>query len=387
MGIIKKGLGITVLEAAEERIKNIFSSGLKVYLDVSGGKDSIVMMSLVYDLCNQGEIDPKQLEVVFIDEEVIYDDVIRVCKEWRKKFMMIGAKYHWYCIEHRNNNCFNALENNESFIPWDRYEEKNWHHKKPDFAESESPYLVPRTENYQDFLARLQKDGVCIIGVRASESHNRLQYLAKINQLGGISSKNIMYPIYDWKDSDVWKYIKDKNLDFPDVYLRMYEAGVQKNKLRVCNLFAIDTCASLVNMFEVYPDLWESVLKREPNAYLVRLYWDSEMFHRNTHKRKRLEGTESEDDEDKKDYRKMLVDVINHPTKYFRNKHAIDLCKNYRSLYIRHGDIMTDEDCKKVYTALIAGDTKGRTLRALNSSIFGDYLNRGGKKNAQFRRN
>lgn len=379
MGIIKKNLGINVLEAAQMRIKNIFSSGLKVYLDVSGGKDSIVMMSLCYNLAQQGEIDPKQLEVVFIDEEVIYDDVIRVCEEWRKKFMMIGARYRWYCIEHRNNNCFNALENNENFIPWDRYEEKNWHHKKPAFAEDKSPYLVPRTENYQDFLTRSQKDGVCIIGVRASESHNRQQYLATINSMGGISGKNIMYPIYDWKDSDIWKYIKDNNIDFPDVYLRMYEAGVQKDRLRVCNLFSIDTCASLVNMFEVYPDLWEHVVKREPNAYLVRLYWDTEMFHRSTRKRKKLEGDST--DEDKKDYRAMFVDVINHPEKYFKNKHAIDLCRNcYRHFYIKNCEIITDDDCRKLYEAVLAGDTKGRTIRAIKSGVYGRYLKEGGLK-------
>lgn len=377
MAIIKKKLGINVLEAARQRLKAIFASGLKVYVDVSGGKDSIVLMSLVYDLCQQGEIDEKQVEVVFIDEEVIYEDVIRICKEWRKRFLLIGAKYRWYCIEHRNNNCFNSLENNENFIPWDRYEEENWHHKKPDFSESHSPYLVPRTENYQDFLSRSQKDGVAIIGVRAAESHNRLNYLATVNANGGITVTGVMYPIYDWKDSDIWKYIKDKNLDFPDVYLRMYEAGVPKDRLRVCNLFSIDTCASLVNMFEVYPDLWESVIKREPNAYLVRLYWDSEMFHRRTRKRKKLEG---EDAEVGKDYRKMLVEVINHPKKYFKNKHAVGLCKEYRLLYIASSAIITDEQCKALYVALMAGDTKGRTLRALRQTIYGDYLKNEGCK-------
>lgn len=374
---------MNVLDAAKMRIKNIFASGLKVYLDVSGGKDSIVMMSLCYDLAQQGEIDPSMLEVVFIDEEVIYEDVIRVCKEWRKKFLLIGAKYRWYCIEHRNNNCFNALENNENFIPWDRYEKKNWHHEMPDFAESKSPYLVPRTENYQDFLLRSQRDGVCIIGVRASESHNRQQYLAKINALGGISSKQIMYPIYDWKDSDIWKYIKDNNLDFPDVYLRMYEAGVPKDRLRVCNLFSIDTCASLVNMFEVYPDLWESVVKREPNAYLVRLYWDTEMFHRQTRNRKKLSGDSEDIDENgnKKDYRAMFVDVINNPEKYFKNKHAIDLCRtHYRTFYIKDGEKISDDDCKKLYEAIMAGDTKGRTIRAIKSGVFGKYLKEGGVK-------
>lgn len=376
MAITKKGLGINVLEAANIRLKNIFASGLKIYLDVSGGKDSIVMMSLVYDLCKSGDIDPKRLEVVFVDEEVIYDDVIRVCKDWRKKFLLIGASYRWYTIEHRNNNCFNALENNENFIPWDRYEEKNWGHKKPDFAESESPYLVPRTENYQDFLRKSQKDGITIIGVRASESHNRMHYLATINSQGGISNSNLMYPIYDWKDSDVWKYIKDKNLDFPDVYLRMYESGVPKNRLRVCNLFSIDTCASLVNMFEVYPDLWDTVVKREPNAYLVRLYWDSEMFRRRTKKRKKLEG----DNNSGKDYRAMLVDVLNHPKKYFKNHHALEMCSQYRALYIHSGDHMTDKQCELCYNALLGGDTKGRSFRAIRTDIFADYLKREGAK-------
>lgn len=287
MALVKKKLGINVLEASKIRIKNIFDSGVKVYCNVSGGKDSIVMMSLLYDLVQSGEIDGRQLEVVFIDEEVIFDEVVKVCEDWRKKFMLLGVKYTWYTIEHRNNNCFNALENNENFIPWDRYDESKWARKKPRFAVSESPYLVPRVENYQDFLARSQRDGICIIGVRCSESVNRLNYIATVNSKGGVSSKNIMYPIYDWKDSDVWKYIRDHNLDFPEVYLRMYEAGTNKSQLRVCNLFSIDTCKALTNLFEIYPDMWEAVLRREPNAYLVRLYWDTEMFHRETKKKEK----------------------------------------------------------------------------------------------------
>ena len=188
MALVKKPLGINVLEAANIRIKNLFKTGVKVYCDVSGGKDSIVMMSLLYDLIMAGEIDASRLEVVFIDEEVIFPDVVKVCEEWRKKFLMAGAKYTWYTIEHRNNNCFNALENNENFIPWDRYEQENWARPKPKFAISESPYLRPRVESYQEFLTRSQKDGVAVIGVRCAESVNRLQYIATINQKGGLSS-------------------------------------------------------------------------------------------------------------------------------------------------------------------------------------------------------
>ena len=379
MGIVKKGLGIDVLTAANLRIKNIFANGTKVYLDSSGGKDSIVLMSLVYDLICQGEIDPKQLEVVFIDEEVIYDEVVRVCKDWRKKFMLVGAKYSWYTIEHRNNNCFNALENNENFIPWDRYEEDKWAREKPSFAVSESPYLVPRTENYQDFLSRMQADGITIIGVRTAESLNRYNYIATVNKKGGMSGNNLMYPIYDWKDQDVWKYIKDKNLDFPDTYLRMYEAGVNKRQLRICNLFSIDTCGSLTRMFEVYPDMWEAILRREPNAALVRLYWDSEMFHRNTKAKRKMEKETGEVDDT--DYRAKLIEVVNNPTKYFRNPHALTLCGEYRKVILRDSKIITPKQYKDLYTALMAGDTKGRSLRAIQNDIYGEYLKREGEYN------
>lgn len=371
MALVRKNIGINVLEATKIRMRNIVKAGTKIYVDVSGGKDSIVMMSLVYDMVMSGELDPKRVEVVFIDEEVIYDEVVRVCNDWRKKFMLAGVKYSWFTIEHRNNNCFNALENNENFIPWDRYEEKNWSRKKPDFAISDSVYLVPRTENYQTFLMRYQTDGLALIGVRCAESINRLQYVATINSKGGVGGTGKCCPIYDWKDSDVWKYIKDKNLDFPDTYLRMYEAGTNKSQLRICNLFAIDTCKSLTFMFEVYPHLWEAVLRREPNAYLVRLYWDTEMFHRSTAKRQKLE-----DNSAKVDYKAKLIEVVNNPTKYFKNKHALILCNEYRNVVMKDGNKITDKQYKKLYEALMGGDTKGRTLRAVKNDIYADYLKR-----------
>ena len=369
--IVKKQLGINVLESAKTRLINIFNNGIKVYCDVSGGKDSIVMMSLLYDLIQEGKIKAEQLEIVFIDEEVIYDSVVEICKEWRKKFMLVGVKYSWYTIEHRNNNCFNALENNETFIPWDRYEEEKWSRKKPSFAISESNFLVKRTENYQDFLTRMQKDGIAVIGVRTSESINRLQYISKINSTGGISSTNVMYPIYDWKDTDVWLYIKERELNFPDVYLRMYENGAKKRELRVCNLFAIDTCGSLTRMFETYPDLWEAVVRREPNAYLVRLYWDTEMFRRSTKTRKKSEETTESNNVD---YKQKLIEVINNPTVYFKNKHALKVCEKYRHLVVQFNAIITKEQYKRLYEGLMAGDTKTRTLRAIRSNIFLYYL-------------
>ena len=59
--------------------------------------------------------------------------------------------------------------------------------------------------------------------------------------------------------------------------------------MRVSQFFSIDTAKSLVKMNEYYPDLMERIVRREPNAYLASLYWDSEMFGRSTAARKQNE--------------------------------------------------------------------------------------------------
>lgn len=366
MAIIKrKGLGINVVEAAKMRIENIFKSGQKIYCAISGGKDSIILMDLVYKLIQEGRINPQQLEVQFIDEEVIYDCVVKIVMDWRKKFMLAGVKFEWFAVECRNYNCLNSLEDDENFIAWDRYRRDDWARPMPSFATTMTPYLNPRVDKYQDFLSKNNADGITITGVRAAESVNRLYYIARIMSQGGITLDKKMYPVYDWRDSDVWKYIKDNNLDFPDVYQYMWEVGTSKKQLRVCNFFSIDTCRSLSKMYEYYPGLMEKVLRREPNAYLVQLYWDTNMFHRSSENRRKLEAGV----EDNKDYRALCIDLVNNPQKVFKNPHYIKIAGAYRSAIIKHGEKMNNDHFRRLYEALLAGDTKTRSLRAILTDI------------------
>ena len=73
---VKRAQGsISCVEAAYQRIRNVFSNGLTVYMSLSGGKDSICMADIAYHLIQRGEINPKQLVCIFIDEEAIYDSI------------------------------------------------------------------------------------------------------------------------------------------------------------------------------------------------------------------------------------------------------------------------------------------------------------------------
>ena len=356
-----------VLEAAKRRIKNAFSNGCKVYLSFSAGKDSLCMSSLTYDLIRAGEINPKQLTVIFIDEEGLYPSMVENTERWRRNFEGVGVKFLWYCLPFKQVSVIDHLSSSESWITWEPGKEGEWMRDMPEGAITSSPYLhYPGEMNYQTFCSRAFNDGIQMIGLRTVESVTRLQAIARsdMKSLGGK-----FYPIYDWKDTDVWLYIKERGLDFPDIYMRLYEAGVKKNQLRLCCFFGDMSTQGLRWVAETDNDLWERIERREPNAYLVLLYWDSEMFRRSSAKRRELEA-----DEEKKDYCALCKDILFlHPEKYTIAKDTLSHIGNWRGLFIKTYGIANQSHYKKMYEGLLYGDPKSRILRILWTSIFTDF--------------
>lgn len=116
MAIKRCRAGINVLEAAKIRVRNVFSNGLPVYMSFSGGKDSLCLAQVVMGLIQEGAVDSSQLTVHFIDEEAIFPCIEETVKEWRRKFMLAGARFQWFCLEVKHYNCFNQLYNDETFI-------------------------------------------------------------------------------------------------------------------------------------------------------------------------------------------------------------------------------------------------------------------------------
>lgn len=359
MAIKRCQSSVTVVQAAEQRIINVFRNGLPVYMSFSGGKDSLVLSNIVLSLIQRGKIDPSQLTVQFVDEEAIFPCIERTVQEWRKKFLLVGAQFEWYCIEVKHYNCFNMLSEDESFICWDSQKQPVWVRKPPKYAIRTHPLLCPRVDAYQDFMPRVCMDGITITGVRAAES------------MAGksITNRRQILPIYDWTNNDVWLYLLENKVDIPDIYLYLWQAGTGKGQLRVSQFFSVDTARSLVKMNEYYPDLMERVIRREPNAYLAALYWDSEMFGRTSKNRRELEkGTEE------KDYRAMLVDVFHNIDSLFTTDHQKYIARRYRSFFLQGSAIFDNKDCKKIYEALMKGDPKLRTYRALYQQLYGRYI-------------
>lgn len=362
---------IDVVTAARQRILNTFGNGVPVYLSFSAGKDSLCLAYLVYSLILSGEISAKQLTVIFIDEEAIYDSMYQMALRWRKRFLSAGAEFRWYCLPVRQSSVLHYLQSTESWITWEPGKEDCWVREPPSFAIMRSPYLrYPGEMNYQEFCMTITKDGIQIVGLRGSESLQRAKLLARIGLgKGSITGTNCQYPIYDWRDSDIWLFIKEHNLDFPDAYIHLYEVGVSKRQLRLCNFFGSEGIAGLRYIAETDPKLWQQVEKREPNAYLTLLYWDSEMFKRRTRKRRVLEGSEPAKDY-KAECKKMLFD---EKDKYFSISSTKKVWNAYRTFYIRNSAVMSNENFRMMHDAMLAGDPKLRSLRALYTTVYKEY--------------
>lgn len=352
--MIKKELEIDVLTAARKRIKNVFSNGKEIRMAFSGGKDSICLVGIVEEMIQAGEIDPSLLTVQFIDEEAIFPCVEKIVKSWRLRFLSMGVKFEWYALEVKHFSCLNSLSQDESFICWDRTKKDVWIRQPPSFAITNAYDFNARKETYQTFLDRHNSDAIAITGVRAFESIQRMKNIANKK------SKNRIEPIYDFRDKDIWLYILRRNLEIPDIYLYLYQTGKEANKLRVSQFFSIDTIGSLVKMNEYYPDLMERIQRREENAYLVALYWDTEMFGRSSRTRKENEKKLSVDE-----YRNKIFDIFKNPEKFFDSKQSLHLVNDCKKLFMKWEHVFTIKEYKKLYEMMIVGDPKKRTYRAL----------------------
>lgn len=352
---------ISVLDAAKMRIKNLFACGCKVYLSFSCGKDSLCMSSLTYDLILAGEIDRHQLTVIFVDEEGLYPSMVDAAMRWREKFVTIGVPFHWLCLPLKQVSVIDHLSAAESWITWEPGKEDLWIRQPPPFAILHHPVLeYPGQMNYQTFCKTAYADGIQMIGLRTSESLTRLQCVAR-RDMTKIGPGQAFYPIYDWKDNDIWLYIKERGLVFPEIYMRLYEAGVAKRQLRLCAFFGDCGTQGLRWIAETDNDLWTRIQKREPNAYLVLLYWDTEMFRRSTNRRRELEeGTEE------KDYRALCKDLLFLNTdKYTIAPDTKKHLQSWRGLFIKTYGVDQQHHYKKMYEGILYGDPKMRILRIL----------------------
>lgn len=300
-----------VLEASKERIRLIFEkarSGKYVFVSFSGGKDSLVVSDLTLKYID--EENEKFGGIVFVDEEVMWTDTINYVLEMFNQWNEIGIKTYYFQVEAYLDMFFSC---------WDeRYRDK-WIREKFDFSIKDlkkfyfDKDVIPSFYSITKFLKidNLLKDNVFfLIGNRAEESLKRryILYGNKLNELGitfaektnvltgykNNSEVNIklkkrykrvyeagdiykVYPIYDWKTTDVWKYIAENNLKYNKIYDKLFLLGLPVNRMRVSSLYHASAIAakSIEHIKAIEPELYEKMLKRIPKLYDMMISLDA----------------------------------------------------------------------------------------------------------------
>jgi predicted phosphoadenosine phosphosulfate sulfurtransferase len=282
---VKKFQNIDVLEAARQRISFTFDNFERIYVAFSGGKDSTVATHLVMEEAIKRN---RQVGLMYIDFEAQYKDTIT---NLQKIFSMYEAYIdpHWICVPMLLRNAVTNYE--PRWICWESGKEDLWIREKPEWAKTEKDYPFCLAEmEFEEFVPLFgewySQDKLCagIIAIRADESLHRYCAIATWDKVGlmfrdkrwttqkSAHSYNI-YPIYDWKTEDVWRYhAKYPDKPYNAIYDKMQMAGVPLSQQRLCQPFGDDQRKGLWLFHILEPDTWGKLIARVNGVNSGALY-------------------------------------------------------------------------------------------------------------------
>lgn len=355
-----------VYDAAIKRINWLFDEFPVVTVGYSGGKDSTVCLHLTLKVAEERGRLP--VPVVFLDQEAEWDCVIDHIRE-----VMTDPRVEpiWLQVPLRLFNATSVLE------PWLNCWEpgKQWIREKEPNSIHDNVFGTDRFAELLDgYLKWRWPNTPCvqIAGVRAEESPARLKGLTSYETYGGETwgRKNdvkrghyVMYPLYDWSYTDIWKAIFDHNWPYCRLYDYMYQHGIPVAQMRVSNVHHESAVRSLFFLQEIEADTWNRIVSRLSGVNSAGQMRDKFM------KPKQLPPMFK----DWREYRDHIIDKLAPDDKkeYYRTTFA-----SYDSRY--QGKAL-DELRKVQIGAVLANDYHGTKLSVFVASHGADSINAGSK--------
>ncbi|MDR2170571.1 MAG: phosphoadenosine phosphosulfate reductase family protein [Planctomycetaceae bacterium] len=272
-----------VLEAAQKRISDAFDDFDDVMVNVSGGKDSSVVHHLVMQEAKRRNRLP--LKTFFLDQEAEWDSTIN---HIRKVMYHPDVKPCWHQVPFHLSN--NSSTFDRYIYCWDPAIENEWVHPKDPISikdigsiELDNFYAAMDT----CILRCMGQRGVVFAGVRADESPTRYKMVCNSVAYKGKNGTILVdkkdkevyrfYPIYDWKTTDVWKYIYDNNIEYNPLYDYFYSVGFSTRAMRVSSVCHDCALSTLLKVAEIEPDTWARLTSRLSGANTCRVLKEDSM--------------------------------------------------------------------------------------------------------------
>lgn len=254
-----------VYTASKERIHDAINQSDNQAVLCSGGKDSVLVAYLVSECYKEKGIQ-KPVNLIFMDEELINDDVINGIKELQKNRQF---KVYWFSIP-ITCDMYNTGKSRE-YIQNDPTREHV--REAPENSITLETLGLPSDTiltRYQiaDIQAGLFAGRVCLFkGIRTEESLFRLTQVIRRKHsphIGANTPKHFeCIPIYDWKEEDVFLYYYKKGIKYNPIYNKQMWADAPLRVSTPTHTYNTDTYNKLrsidpklyTSIVEVFPDM------------------------------------------------------------------------------------------------------------------------------------
>lgn len=284
-----------VYEAAQKRIEFIFTEFDNIYVSFSGGKDSGVLLNMVFQYMRANHI-TRKISVYYMDYEGSYqltEDFIRRMVEGNTDLIDL----YWVCLSYKTK-CGVSIYRNY-WLPWNEEEREIWVREYP--ALGNGLKIINRENHEFDFYFHGIEDTdfdlkfnewihkrykarrtIGLLGIRAQESVNRWRAVAserKVNMYEGRKwitqmgrNRYCGYPLYDWQTEDIWTANAREGFDYNRLYDLYFQAGLKLDDMRVASAFIDEGVSSLGLHRAIEPDVWARLVGRVNGANFGAIY-------------------------------------------------------------------------------------------------------------------
>jgi predicted phosphoadenosine phosphosulfate sulfurtransferase len=269
-------LGISVLEAAQQRIAWAFDTFSRIYASFSGGKDSTVMTHLVMDEAIRRD---RKVGLMYVDFEAQYKHTIDHIEEMYDLYADHIEPY-WIALPIHLRNAVSMYEHH--WVCWEPGREEDWIRRPSPVSITDQgrfPFYRYAME-FEDFVPEFghwYSQGqltACFVAIRTAESLNRWRTIAGHGtKFEGRNWTNYIgrtlwniYPIYDWTAEDDWIYHAKTGNPYNHIYDLMHKAGLTLHQMRLCQPYGDDQRKGLWLFHVLEPETWSRIVARVNGA-------------------------------------------------------------------------------------------------------------------------
>lgn len=271
--------GISVYDAALDRIRTAFDRFDHVSVSFSGGKDSTTVLMLVLQVAREKGRLP--LDVYHFDEEAIHPPTVDYVERVSK---MKDINFKWFCLPIKHRNACSRKQ--PWWYTWNPNEKEKWVRDLPEGAitylkgfqigmdiPGAIPFIYPEVKGTK----------ITLLGIRTEESLRRYRAVTKRAEdnwmsLRGGKEGSRGYPIYDWNSNDVWIAVQKFKWDYNKTYDVLMRYGFGALKQRVCPPYGEEPLRGFQLYKDCFPQMWAKMVMRVHGANTAMLYSNTELY-------------------------------------------------------------------------------------------------------------